>query len=102
MTYDYELTLIGETSYTKDSIGNQIPEEAETVILCGLKSVGRSEFYSAAVAGLKPELMIVVHNYEYNGEKKVEFEGVRYSVIRSYSVNIEELELTCERVTVDG
>lgn len=101
MTYDHELTLISQT-YTEDEIGNQVPVEVKIPILCGLKSVTRSEFYNAAANGLKPELIFVVHGYEYKGEKQVEFEGSRYNVIRTYSKDFEELELTCERVAANG
>ena len=101
MTFDHELTLISQT-VKEDEIGNQIPVETETVVLCGLKSVGRNEFYSAAVTGLKPELVFVIHGYEYNGEQEVKFEGNRYRVIRTYLTDFEEVELTCERVTADG
>ena len=101
MTYDHELTLISQT-VKEDEIGNQIPVETETVVLCGLKSVGRNEFYSAAVTGLKPELVFVIHGYEYNGEQEVKFEGNRYRVIRTYLTDFEEVELTCERVAADG
>lgn len=99
MTYDHELTLIGHTC-TEDEIGNQIPVETEATILCGLKSVTRSEFYNAAANGLKPEIVFVVHGYEYNGEKEVIFEDNRYKVIRTYSEDFEELELTCEKAGV--
>lgn len=101
MTYDHELTLISQT-ITEDDIGNQIPVETETIILCGLKSLVRSEFYSAATTGLKPEIVFVVHGYEYNGQQIVKFEGVRYRVIRTYATDFEEVELTCERVAADG
>lgn len=101
MTYDHELVLIGQT-YTEDEIGNQIPVETRTPILCMLKSVGRTEFYNAAATGLRPELVFVIHGYEYNGEQYVEFEGVRYRVIRTYQVDFEEMELVCERVIGDG
>ncbi|MEV2910162.1 phage head-tail adapter protein [Paenibacillus larvae] len=101
MTYDNELTLISQ-GYEKDEIGNQIPVESKTEILCGLKSVGRSEFYNAAAAGLRPELIFEVHGYEYGGEQLVKFEGAHYRVIRTYAVDFERLELTCERVAADG
>lgn len=101
MTYDHELTLIGQT-IQEDDIGNQISVETETVVLCGLKSVGRSEFYSGAATGLRPELVFVIHAYEYNGEQIVEFEGVRYRVIRTYQTGTEEIELTVEKVNADG
>ena len=101
MTYDHELTLIRQ-EYQEDEIGNRIPVETRTTILCVLKSVGRSEFYNAAVTGLRPEIVFVIHGYEYNGEQYVEFEGVRYRVIRTYSEDFEEMELVCERVAADG
>ena len=101
MTYDSELTLIGQT-YIKDEIGQQIPNETKVNILCGVKSIGRNEFYNAAVANFKPTLTFVIHAYEYNREGIVEFEGQRYNVIRTYSTSFEELELTCERVIANG
>lgn len=97
MTYDNELTLISQTC-TEDEIGNQIPVETETVILCAVKSVARNEFYNAAAAGLKPVLVFIVHGYEYAGQTLVKFNGIRYKVIRTYTTDFEELELTCERV----
>ena len=101
MTFDHEVTLISET-ITEDEIGNQIPVETETTILCGKKSVTRSEFYNAATAGLKPSIVLVVHTYEYEGQQRLEFEGERYKVIRAYEVSTEELELTCEQVINNG
>ncbi|WP_089610086.1 phage head closure protein [Dehalobacterium formicoaceticum] len=97
MTYDYELTLINQTYQQSDSVGNQIPDETKTTVLCDVKSAGRSEFYNAAVVNFKPEKVFIMHGYEYNGERLVEFEGVRYHVIRTYQVDFEEIELICER-----
>jgi SPP1 family predicted phage head-tail adaptor len=100
-TYDHELTLINET-IDEDEIGNQNPVETRTTILCAIDSVGRNEFYSGAAAGLRPELVFVVHTYEYSGERIVEFEGKRYSVIRTYQTGTEEIELTVERMIGSG
>jgi len=101
VTYDHELTLISQT-ITEDEIGNQIPVETKKDILCGLKSIGRNEFYNAAATGLKPEITFIIHAYEYSGQKKVEFEGVSYNVIRTYATNFEEMELVCERIISTG
>lgn len=100
-TYDHELVLISET-IQEDEIGNRIPIETRKTILCDKKSAGRNEYYQAAAAGLKPELVLIVHAYEYNGEQLVEFEGKRYSVIRIYELNDEEIELVCERKAGNG
>ena len=102
MSYDHELILISHM-IGQDNIGNSIPiETIETSILCRLNSVGRSEFYNAAVAGLRPEIVFTIHNYEYSGQKQLRFEGILYSVIRTYATSFEELELTCERVAGHG
>lgn len=101
MTYDHELVLIKQ-DFTFDEIGNQIPIETRKTVLCNVKSVGRNEFYSAATAGLRPSIVFVIHGYEYDGEQFVEFEGIRYKVIRTYSTDFEEMELTCERVIGNG
>jgi SPP1 family predicted phage head-tail adaptor len=97
----HELTLIKQ-SYTEDELGNQISVEVKSSVFCDVKSVGRTEFYSAATTGLKPEIIFVIHTYEYDGETVVEFEGKKYSVIRTYSASTERMELTCEKVLGNG
>lgn len=96
-----ELTLIQET-YTEDEIGNQVATEDKTTIFCDIKSVGRAEFYNAVATGLKPEIIFIIHNYEYSGENQVEYDGKKYNVIRTYENSTEELELTCEKVLNNG
>ena len=97
MAYDYELTLVKQ-SYKTDTLMNQIPEKIETIVYCNLKSITRGEFYNAASQGIKPEIVFVIHKYEYNDEKEILFEGKKYKVIRTYSKDFEEIELTCEKV----
>ena len=110
MTYDHELVLIA-WGVEEDEIGQQIPVETRTQILCKVKSIGRSEFYDAAMTGLKPEIVFVIHEAEYGEEREVEFEGERYKVIRAYrggmtrqgsKLAFDEMELTCEKVGTDG
>jgi len=94
--YNHELTLISEET-VYDEYGIPKKETKKTNVLCKVQSVGRNEFYGAATTGLKPEVVFIIHDYEYNGEKEVEFEGKKYRVIRTYSTDFEEIELTCER-----
>jgi len=101
MTYDHELTLIG-VMYDKDEWGNQIEITTERTILCSLQSVKRNEFYNASVSGHKPELVFIIHSYEYDNEQKVRFEGKEYNVIRNYRKSFEEMELICEAVIGNG
>lgn len=102
MSYDHELILIG-TRYEDDGLGGQMPVETETAVLCEELSVGRSEFYSAAQTGLRPDFLFRIHRFEYADQRLVRYEdGVRYRVLRAYATGTEEIELTCERVVGDG
>lgn len=103
MTYDHEIVLIKPGGIIEDDVGNQIPiDPVRTPVYCRLQSVGRNEFYNAAVTGLRPEHIFIIHAYEYDREPVVEFEGEEYRVLRTYSNNFEEMELTVERVAADG
>ena len=96
-----ELILIKETPVF-DEVGNQIMQETLTTVFCDVKSVSRSEFYNASSVGLKPTLVFKVHLFEYENEELVEYEGIKYNVIRTYIVDSENIELTCERVIGNG
>ncbi len=96
MTYDDMLYLV-EMDFKLDEVGNQVAAEVLRPVLCNVESVGRNEFYSAAAAGLRPEIRFVLKNYEFSPQvREVEFEGQRYSVIRTYATGFEEIELVCE------
>lgn len=93
--WDQVVTLIKET-HALDSIGRQIPSEVKTTVFCKTRSIRSSEFYEAGQDGYKPEIEIIVHPYEYDNQELVEFEGIKYQVIRTYKASLEEIELTCE------
>lgn len=101
MSYNHVLVLVKE-AHKRDGLGQFIrdPEnDVKTEVYCRLKSITRSEFYQAAVAGLRPEFVFVIHSFEYNGEQQVIFEGQEYQVLRTYQdeKNPEEVELICGR-----
>ena len=63
-------------------------------ILCRKKKVTRSEFYQANQAGLRPSLVVEVHNFEYDNQEHATFEGKKYRVLKTYPIDSEILELT--------
>jgi SPP1 family predicted phage head-tail adaptor len=89
---------------TDDDIGNQVEEETATEVWAEETGIRQSEFYAAAVAGLKPERTFVIWANEYDGQTKIEADGVKYKLIRAYNnpAKSEMMELVCERVTADG
>lgn len=101
MTFDYEAFLVGYTEDTNE-LGDPIQVPVRRRVLCGRRSITRSEHYQAAARGLKPEVVLVVNRYEYQGEGQVEFEGVTYTIERTYMpeqspnvVDFETMELVC-------
>ncbi len=68
-----------------------------TEVLCGVRSIGMAEFYSASSTDFHPELKLVLADYlDYNNETLVDYNGQRYRVLRTYRTG-QELELTLER-----
>lgn len=95
-----EITLITEVKpeekTNENGFDNPVQEEAATVF-CNKRSVGQNEYYKAQQAGKQLELKIEIHTADYAGETLVEFEGKRYSVLKTYTPpdsDIVELTLT--------
>lgn len=92
---DDVLTLIKIES-TQDIYGQDIETETSADVICEKKSIGQKEFFEAGRNGFKPECVFKIHSHEYDGEKVVEFNGVRYGVYRTYQPNMDDIELYVE------
>ena len=85
---DDVITLIKEEVTGHDAYGNETIDTTERELMCQVYSINRNEFYSAAVANLHPELSVHLSDYEdYEGEKLALYNGVLYSIIRTYRDN---------------
>lgn len=95
---DSTARLIGETVTSFDEFGNPNKTRTTSEVFCEIRSVTRSEFYSAAQSGLAPSIAIrISHAVDYNGQKLVEVEGDLYSVIRAYRApGTDAVELTLQ------
>ena len=75
--------------------------ETKREVLCGVRSIGMKEFYSANGTDFHPELKLVLADYlDYNDETLADFNGVRYRILRTYRAG-QELELTLERAAAE-
>lgn len=92
------VTLISET-YAPDSIGQMIATEVPSDVFCNVASVSQTEWFQGGQNGLKPEYKVTMFAPDYNNQKLVEFNGVRYGIYRTYLRNDELLELYLERKT---
>lgn len=85
-----------DCTYTTDVLGQQIATETSRQVFCDVKSVSQAEWFEGGRNGLKPEYKITMFLYDYNGEKVAEFDGVRYSIYRTFKAQNEVIELYLE------
>lgn len=77
------------------------PEENRNVVPCTVRSVGYSEYYAARSSGIEPSVVFALALAEdYAGEKVVEWNGVRYRVVRTWMQG-DGIEITCGPATND-
>lgn len=79
------------------------PVESIRELYVNVRSVGMSETYQAMSVGHNPEIVIVLdHDFEYQGEKTIILRGIRYNVLRTYLNKYDQLEITLERSTTQN
>ncbi len=105
---DELIELITKTGITEDEDGFPTTEnEAKTEVFAKVKSVKASEFYQAYVAGMEMALIFCVDLDDYklafrvvdNKSVKpwaVDYDGVRYKIVRTYRNDMGEIELSAK------
>lgn len=89
------ITLISQ-EITLDDYGNEEATDIENTVFCEVASITQTEFYAAADTQLNPEFRFTVFFGDYNGEQIVIYNGMRYSIYRTYRTG-DDLELYVER-----
>lgn len=98
MEYTEKIYFVNQTDGS-DEIGNDIIA-FETLELCYAKaqSVRTNEFYSAVEVGRTPSVEFVVKKLNYNGQNEVEWNGTRYTIIRTVDPkNKFDIVLVCDK-----
>lgn len=103
ISLDYICELVA-TEVKQDERG--IPKEIEKSrknCFCGIKSIGRNEYYKAAQTGLEAECIIILNAFEYSGEPYVRLDNKIYTVYRTYRRADDYVELyLAKRIGRDG
>lgn len=90
------ITLIAETS-TQDAYGVWRKTLTRRDVFAQVRSVSMTEFFDGGRNGLNPEFQFIVFSGDYEGERIVEYNGLTYSVYRTYQRRTDDLELYVER-----
>ena len=78
-----------------------VTETSSRDVLCGLRSIGLTEFYQAQATNYRPELKFVLADYlDYQGETYIQYNGDLYVVIRTYRTG-QELEIVVGRASAE-
>lgn len=97
MIYSDVITLIAETT-AQDADGYQTVTETATEIYADILSVKRTEFYEALRSGITAAIVFRVFAHDYDGQRLVDYCGIRYKVERAYQTTLDRTELTCSEV----
>jgi len=84
------------TTPDKNAAGDAIDIENPRQVFANKRSIRQAEFYQAMATGLRPELMFEVKSIDYNQEGQLEYNGKKYTIIRTYDKNGEITELICQ------
>lgn len=95
--YNDVITLLTITEAVND-IGDLVETIGKKEVFAQVRSVGMKESYEALAVGLKPELTFVLADYyDYDGQEFIEYNSVRYRVLRTYRKTSNELEIVVTR-----
>jgi len=79
-----------------DEVCILIAGERQEEIFCRSLSISLGAYHRYGEKGLKPDVILAVHELEYGGEEVMEFEGVRYAITHTYKRDDGLIELTGE------
>ena len=83
---------------TPNEIGDLVETITKNEVFAQVRSIGMKEKYEALAVGLKPELTFVIADYfDYENQESIEYEEKKYSVLRTYKRDTNELEIVVTR-----
>lgn len=88
--------LIGET-YEKGKYGVYTAVETRRKVYANITSVSASEWFEGGRNGLNPEYRMILFKHDYHGEDILEYNGIKYSIYRTYEGRNDTLEVYCEK-----
>ena len=87
--------LISET-FTKGADGIFTKTEMEKQVYAHISSVSQTEWFEGGRIGLNPSLKVTMFKYDYGNENIVKWNGMRYTIYRTYEKQNDEIELYLE------
>ena len=90
------ITLVSMTK-TQDDFGVWRKSPTLKDVFCQVDSVTRNEFFEGGRNGLNPQYRFTLFFGDYDGEQTVIYNGLSYSIYRTYLARTNTIELYVER-----
>lgn len=87
--------LVSE-SYTQNNYGVLEKEETKQKVFVDVSSVSSAEWFEGGRNGLNPQYRFTMFSFDYQGEKIIEYNSKQYTIYRTYSRKVDEIELYTE------
>lgn len=87
--------LVSE-SWTQDENGVQRATATKRKVFVNVSSVTSQEWFEGGRNGLNPQYRFKMFQFDYLGEKIIEYNGVQYTIYRTYNRSVDEIELYTE------
>lgn len=97
-----DFSLLSEI-ISKDAMGQTVRTPKERELIGTQKSVYQNEYYKAEQAGLRPQGIIEISSFDYEGESKLKLGKDTFTIYRTFKVGTDRIELYYgERVGNNG
>jgi len=84
-------------SYTQNEFGVMEKSTTRYKVFANVTSVTGQEWFEGGRNGLNPQFRFTLFSHDYHGEKVIEYQGVQYTIYRTYLRNVDEIELYTEK-----
>lgn len=83
-------------SYTKNEYGTLEKTTTRHPVYVNVTSVTSQEWFEGGRNGLNPQYRFTMFQFDYTGEKIIEYNGKQYTIYRTYNRSVDEIELYTE------
>lgn len=83
-------------SYTQNDYGVMEKTTARKQVYVNVTSVTSQEWFEGGRNGLNPQYRFTMFQFDYTGEKIIEYKDKQYTIYRTYNRSVDEVELYTE------
>ena len=87
--------LVSET-YSQNQYGVYEKQTTKRKVFVKVSSVSSNEWFEGGRNGLNPQYRFTMFQFDYLGEKIIEYNGVNYTIYRTFNKSVDEVELYVE------